>query len=199
MTQLITHRNLVAAENAVPAIVDAYAQQHLHLTIGAHFVVNVDSGTTAAISCVTVAVVQHLPTINDSTLYSSTVDNTLSGGLLVDYRSYASIYEQASGEAPPINFVWLRVSHEPGILAHLRSILAAQHVDLVYDRWAMMAFLYNDPLYALQQTLPAQVVIPSSLGIALSILVIICLITLSLMVSLASRSSMSQTLRLNED
>ncbi len=53
--------------------------------------------------------------------------------------------------------------------------------------------------YALQHVLPAQPVIPLSLGIILAALIAICIIALGMMIRSISRPSMSQVLRLNED
>lgn len=53
--------------------------------------------------------------------------------------------------------------------------------------------------YGLQGIPPIQIIIPASLGFALLALVVICIITLTMMVRLVSRPSISQTLRLNED
>ena len=53
--------------------------------------------------------------------------------------------------------------------------------------------------YALQHVLPAQPVIPLSLGIILAALIAICIIALGMMIRTISRPSMSQVLRLNED
>lgn len=147
MQLLIEKRGNIHTIQAVPAIVDTLTLQSLHLTVGSHFTINVNTGLTTAVPCVVVAVVDHLPTVNDSTRYTSTADDTLSGGLLVDYQSYATVYEQVSGSAPLINYVWLRTTQNANGLAHLRSQLAMQHVSLLFDRQAMTAALYNDPLY----------------------------------------------------
>src|SRR5579885_633492 len=53
--------------------------------------------------------------------------------------------------------------------------------------------------YALQHVLPAQPIIPLSLGIILATLIAICIIALGMMIRTISRPSMSQVLRLNED
>ena len=53
--------------------------------------------------------------------------------------------------------------------------------------------------YGLQGIPPIQIIIPGSLGFALVALVVICVITLTMMVQVVSRPSISQTLRLNED
>jgi len=57
----------------------------------------------------------------------------------------------------------------------------------------------NGTFFAIQNIPPNRVIIPSSLGIALSILVDICVVALSMMLLVVSRPSISQTLRLNED
>ena len=53
--------------------------------------------------------------------------------------------------------------------------------------------------YGLQGIPPIQIIIPGSLGLALVALIVICIITLTMMVRIVSRPSISQTLRLNED
>lgn len=52
---------------------------------------------------------------------------------------------------------------------------------------------------ASQHTLPAQIVLPPSLGIALIIFIGICVVALSLMVRIVSRPPVGQALRVNED
>ncbi len=47
--------------------------------------------------------------------------------------------------------------------------------------------------------LPAQIILPPSLGVALVIFIGICIVALGLMVSIVSRPSMGQALRINED
>ncbi|HZO73152.1 MAG TPA: FtsX-like permease family protein [Ktedonobacteraceae bacterium] len=53
--------------------------------------------------------------------------------------------------------------------------------------------------YLAQSVPPIQIVVPSSLGIALAALVALCIVTLSLVVRVVARSSMGQVLRLNAD
>ncbi|HLQ29415.1 MAG TPA: hypothetical protein VK140_09290, partial [Ktedonobacteraceae bacterium] len=53
--------------------------------------------------------------------------------------------------------------------------------------------------YVAQSVPPIQVIIPPSLGIALAVLVVICVVALGMMVRIVSQPSISQTLRLNED
>lgn len=59
--------------------------------------------------------------------------------------------------------------------------------------------LTNSQFFVTQSVPPIQIVIPSSLVIALVVLVVICIVALGMMVRIVSRPSISQTLRLNED
>jgi ABC-type antimicrobial peptide transport system permease subunit len=63
----------------------------------------------------------------------------------------------------------------------------------------VLSSLSSDEFYVFQRIIPAQVVIPYSLGLAFAALVVICAGALWIMASIALRPSMSQTLRLNED
>ncbi len=59
--------------------------------------------------------------------------------------------------------------------------------------------LTPEDFYALQHTIPSQLVIPSTLGLTLLLLLLTCFGALGLMVRAITRPSISQTLRLNED
>jgi ABC-type antimicrobial peptide transport system permease subunit len=63
----------------------------------------------------------------------------------------------------------------------------------------VLSNLSSDEFYVFQRIIPAQVVIPLSLGLAFAALVAICVIALWIMAFVTLRPSMSQTLRLNED
>jgi ABC-type antimicrobial peptide transport system permease subunit len=63
----------------------------------------------------------------------------------------------------------------------------------------VLSSLSSDEFYVFQRILPAQIVIPLSLGLAFVALVVICVTALGIMVGVTLRPSMSQTLRLNED
>jgi ABC-type antimicrobial peptide transport system permease subunit len=54
-------------------------------------------------------------------------------------------------------------------------------------------------IYSLQTIIPVAIVIPTSLGIALLVLLAICLLALGIMTRLAQRPLMAQVLRINED
>ncbi|HYT35069.1 MAG TPA: ABC transporter permease [Ktedonobacteraceae bacterium] len=59
--------------------------------------------------------------------------------------------------------------------------------------------LTSSQFYVAQSVPPIQIVIPTSLVVALAVLVIICIVALGMMIRVVSRPSISQTLRLNED
>ncbi len=63
----------------------------------------------------------------------------------------------------------------------------------------VLSSLSSDEFYVFQRIIPAQIVIPLSLGLAFAALVVICVTALGIMVGVTLRPSMSQTLRLNED
>ena len=57
----------------------------------------------------------------------------------------------------------------------------------------------SEQYYLAQSVPPLQIIIPGSLSIILGSLIAICIVALAVMVLVASRPSMNQTLRLNED
>ncbi|MDQ6659705.1 MAG: ABC transporter permease, partial [Chloroflexota bacterium] len=63
----------------------------------------------------------------------------------------------------------------------------------------ILSSISSDEFYAIQRIIPAQLVVPPSLELALIGLVVICLLTFSMMTHIALQPSMNQTLRLNED
>jgi len=132
---------------AVPAIVDTLAANELHLTPGVLFTLPVED---AALPFIATAEVQHIPTVNDSLDALGTSDYTPPGGVLVDYQALASEYQARSqGETLSLNYVWLRSSDDPALLAKVRAALSEGPLQLAIlnDRRAMMADLQQDPLY----------------------------------------------------
>src|SRR5207248_6186831 len=63
----------------------------------------------------------------------------------------------------------------------------------------VLSSLSSDEFYVFQRIIPAQVIIPLSLGLTFAALVSIYVVALWIMASVTLRPSMSQTLRLNED
>jgi ABC-type antimicrobial peptide transport system permease subunit len=118
--------------------------------------INISSLTYGSLDCQVVAVVQHIPTINDSTNATNTADANLPGGMLLDYNTYAKIYKDAVKASGlminanlPINHVWLRTRTDAASLAQVRAALQTPklRLDNLYDRYALSDTLGKDPLY----------------------------------------------------
>jgi len=308
MQQLRERRAAAIHDDIVPVFVDAVAWNNLHLHIGSTF--TVATGVAVDLHCLVIGEMEHIPTINDSEGAGIAGDTPPPGGVLLDFQTYASIYQQDSarsglGGVLPINYFWLRTRDDPATLAHIRATIDTLRFDPnpYYDRRALTAAFSTDPFYlnlagiltfgtvtalllallgnllvsllstrarltsfvvlralgtsprqlgnvllweqvivyatslllglvfgtlfsatmipnltlssipasgplagftpgqfyALQHVLPAQPVIPLSLGIILLTLIAICIIALGMMIRTISRPSMSQVLRLNED
>lgn len=130
----------------IPAIVDELAWNELHLTSGARFTLSVQD---SALTFIAVAEVHHIPTVNDSLDAPGTGDYTPPGGILIDYQKLANAYQLITQEPLPLNYVWLRTSDSPALLAKVRAALSAGplQVATLNDRRAMIADLQHDPLY----------------------------------------------------
>ena len=108
-----------------------------------------------------VAIVPHIPTINSSTLASSSESP---GGMLVDYQTFENVYlaqveqQQAATDptAPrltsltvPVNHIWLSTRADAGSLASVRAALTSGTSTFVlsnlYDRRQIASELQNDP------------------------------------------------------
>ncbi len=131
---------------AIPAAVDELAWRELHLSSGAPFTLSVQNGALAFIA---VAEVHHIPTVNDSLDAPGTSDYIPPGGILIDYQKLSTAYQIATQEILPMNYVWLRTSDTPALLAKVRAALTAGPLQLatLNDRRAMIADLQHDPLY----------------------------------------------------
>lgn len=70
---------------------------------------------------------------------------------------------------------------------------------LVFTSVAPTSNVSSGQFLVMQSIPPVQIVIPPSVGIALGVLIVICIIALGMMVRIVSRPSISQTIRLNED
>lgn len=150
MTQLVRQRDSSINQNVIPAIVDASAWRQLNLSPGAPFTLTFSDGS---VDLVALAEVQHIPTISDSAGYSGSDSTGASGGILVDYQTCATVYQnlfRAEGATVPINYVWLRTKGDAKSLASVRRVLntpASLQVSPVYDRRASSEVLRSDPLY----------------------------------------------------
>jgi putative ABC transport system permease protein len=305
MAQLAAARSAADAHNLVPAIVDASAANTLDLSIGQQFTLTMDATGTEPVHFVTIAVVQHIPTISDSGNSIGANSGLSSGGVLVDYQSYAHVVANLyDGQSVPLNYAWVDSHKDAASVASVRyGVTNTLPLQNLYDRRATIASLSSTPLYldlggilavgttlalilallgnviaswmsassrltnfavlralggsrshlagilSLEQSIiytfalglgmlfgvvlaklslpsliftsistnaagstlstgqfyiyqsvpPVEVVIPASLEIALAALIAICIVAISIMVRLVSRTSLNSALRLNED
>lgn len=140
MAQLQALRPQTVSQDVLPVIVDAATWNALHLRIGAHFVLTENNG---ALPCVVLAEVPHIPTISDST------NDANSGGMLVDYVSYATFSTHTFGKAFPVpSTVWLHTQQSPAALRTVRNALthAPFQLEPLYDRQSLTQTLSADPL-----------------------------------------------------
>jgi ABC-type antimicrobial peptide transport system permease subunit len=144
MAQLAAQRQQAIARKVVPAIVDAVAWDTLHLSPGATFTLNFASvDYSEVITFTAIARVEHIPTPGD----------TATPGVLADYTSFSSVYNQKAVSKEqfliPLNFVWLRTTGTPAALKSVRTELTSGNfqLDPIYDRQATLDDLHNDPLY----------------------------------------------------
>src|SRR5579863_10387586 len=147
MSLLIAQRKDAIVGNIVPAVVDSAAWQSLHLSLDRPFSLNfVPNGP---LIFVPVAEVNLIPTISDSVAASGDVP---AGGVLVDYRTLASVYVNSFGQygsSLDINYAWVRSHDDGNAIASVRKALTtgccAVLTPLV-DRRAIISSLQNDPL-----------------------------------------------------
>ncbi len=154
MHQLASYRQQGISQDTVPAIIDASAQNNLNLHLGSIFSLGIDN-SYGRIRCMVVAIVQHIPTVDDRLGIAPDSDQPASAGLLLDYETYAAIYAHdlhSSGmpASPlPINHIWLRSSNNTTQLSTLRTALTTSNLRLnnLIDRRAILKAMQNDPLY----------------------------------------------------
>lgn len=150
-----------AAGPLVPAIIDQALANQLHVKMNDSFSMTLDYLGQAAVNYRVVAIVEHMPTVNASTLASTSLSP---GGMIVDYRTFARVYvdlvkRQTFGidpnvprSAPPnvrINHIWLSTSDKASDLASVRAVLTSHGSKFVlgnlYDRRQIAEELQNDP------------------------------------------------------
>ena len=149
MSQLRAGRSQGIASNVVPAIVDSATWTSLHLSPNTTFALNFFP--YGPITLQAVAEVVHIPTISDSASVGGT-DDVPSGGVLVDYRTFAPVYTNnfaQLGTSLPINYAWVRARDDSASIASVRKALTTGCcfiLDPLYDRRAIVTSLQNDPL-----------------------------------------------------
>ncbi len=138
MQQLINARSLATSQRVVPAIVDEATWQTLHLSIASHFSVDESNGT---ISYLTIAEVSSLPGMS--------AGEATSNGVLVDYQTYTTLYNEIIQRAPPQpSSVWLHTRDDATSLNGIRTALNSGPLQLnhLYDRRQLLTQLQHDPL-----------------------------------------------------
>nr|BBH95760.1 hypothetical protein KTA_39590 [Thermogemmatispora argillosa] len=155
MALLQARRDWGEAHHLVPAIIDEAAAQSLHLSNGSSLVLTVTvtpGSPPIETSFVVVGQVQAIPTVLSSP-QGNAANEVPAGGVLVDYQTYAAVFEgpalAAGSDLLPLNYVWLRTSEDAPALLRLRSLLTNSDVELtqVFDRRALLEELRYEPLY----------------------------------------------------
>jgi ABC-type antimicrobial peptide transport system permease subunit len=155
MALLAARREQAIKNRLVPVVVDAAATHELHLGIGALLFIVLNKQGDHPLSCVVVAEVQHIPTINNSADTSSTGNITAPVGILMDYQTYLRVFTANSGNHVDVghsflfNHIWLRAQDDPAAVTHVRAMLQIKQMSLdnLYDRHALIGELNNDPLH----------------------------------------------------
>ena len=157
---LVARRQAAIAQGQVPVIMDAAAASSLNLQIGSKVSVQVSNlpdyaaGTsTSFLNCVAVAEVQHIPTVNaGTTLDASGSTITIGGGILLDYTTFARVYQLNNSLQKailPVNHMWLHTRDDGQTLAAVRAALTTSPLRLanLFDRRALQDTLNAEPLY----------------------------------------------------
>lgn len=145
MDELRSRRSLATTQNTVPAILDDATWQAFHLSPGAPFTISIP-GTQSSLRFVAVDRVTHIPTVYDSYRGGSMVN---SGGILVDYTSFATAYAATvASKAPAPDTVWLRTRDDSSSLASVRQALSTGPLALsnVVDRQQLLDAARGSPL-----------------------------------------------------
>lgn len=157
MNLLTTKRQYGSSHGIVPVLVDSVVSNKLAIHVGSTFHMTVEDNTLVVsdLPCLVVGIVQYLPTLDSNQQLTSTVGSTISGGILLDYQTYRTVYiqevqklvGQSNGSFTP-NYVWLRTKDDVSSLTQVRSALdnASFSLSDVKDRRAIISHLQADPL-----------------------------------------------------
>ena len=148
LAQLSAQRQTAIHTQVIPAIVDDYTFNKLFLHIGSTFTMHEENALIDDVTFRVIAVVQHIPTINNSLAVNTTSTGPLPGGIMIDFQSYAAVQQHLFGVSVPPEHVWLRTQSTPAALAKVRSALQAPQLQLenLFDRYAISDALGSDPL-----------------------------------------------------
>ncbi|HEX8728243.1 MAG TPA: FtsX-like permease family protein, partial [Ktedonobacterales bacterium] len=148
MALLRAQRASAVSQNGVAAIVDDATWNAFHLTPGAPFTLTPPGDSSQTMRLIAVAHVQHIPTIyNVSGGAGGGFDGQ--GGILVDYASFATLYQHNAGSAAPLpTTVWLRSADDAASIASVRHALSSGDLALtsLLDRRQILDSTRSDPL-----------------------------------------------------
>ena len=156
MTQLVAASSNVHSNDKIPVIIDAATARRLNLQSGDSFAVSVNNLPYSNLNCQVIAVVQHIPTVNSSDVSGNSGTYVAPGGILLDYTTYAAVYNKDILDRDPkaqpylpINHVWLSTQSDPASLATVRQVLKMPgfRLENLYDRRLLVAIMSSDPLY----------------------------------------------------
>jgi ABC-type lipoprotein release transport system permease subunit len=173
MADLAARRSTAAAGDAVPAIVDTALWNSFGLKLGAYFTIRLPGYTGSAMRFVVVDRVDYIPTVYDvfqnGFVYGGSGSGG-SGGLIVDYQSFATVYTQdLPGATTGPNHVWLASQDDAASLASVRAALSGGALKLgnLQDRRALVDAQQKD---ALQIDLLGVLSIGAATALALALL-----------------------------
>ncbi|HEY6540597.1 MAG TPA: FtsX-like permease family protein, partial [Ktedonobacteraceae bacterium] len=164
MALLVARRQTAITQGYVPVIMDAAAASSLNLQVGSKVSVQMSDlpdyaqdTSTSILNCVVIAEVQHIPTVNaGTTLDAGGSTITIGGGMLLDYTTFARVYQLnnslSSGTQKavlPVNHMWLHTQDDEHTLATMRAALSTSPLRLanLFDRRALQDTLNAEPLY----------------------------------------------------
>jgi putative ABC transport system permease protein len=132
---------------SVPAIIDNAAAQSMQVSVGSHFTL---SDVNGKLGFTVIAIVQHIPTIVDTTA-NDTGEDLLAGGVLVDFRTYNALMTAINNVTYTSTTVWVKAQNNPSAAAEVYRELATGAnsitVENINDTRAIVSSLQSDPLY----------------------------------------------------
>ncbi len=135
-----------------------------------------------------------------ATLLLSLVANILLSSLNIHSRRTNFAVLRALGAAPAqVRQILIWEQSITLAIALLMGLLFGTLLVLTDVLPANVAMLSDNAIYTLQRVIPVALVFPPSLGLAMAMVLLFCLLALGLMSYMAQRSLLSQALRLNED
>lgn len=142
------------AGKIVPAIIDTTTANRLHLSVSSVFSMTIDGYEKPPMQYVVLGILPSIPTINAITSLNKQGQTKVTGGILVNYKTYIDVFTSQAKADPelrtaipaPLNHAWLH-SRDGAAATSVPSALAKLHLSNLMDRRAILAELNTDPLY----------------------------------------------------